>query len=236
MNRLPCVRPRRPQLVIVALTVVLSVECHRSEPLGSSPVFDVVSLGGGIAIVTEPVCSAEVEAKDGPHTLGSFEIDRSPITCSQYRACLARGACADVGSHAQCLQQAGMDLLWMSRVGAQQFCESRKMRLPTALQWQRAIRGVNGNLHAVDESRNSDRECENAAAHPSGRGCRRETREGVVYFDDTDVEMLRTLECVGRNAVSLVAAPSVSRLDNAIQRVSDDTLSGGRRVRCVREY
>lgn len=227
---------------------VLAMSCGREpshEPM-EMPRFVTVDIPASEVLAVPMSCdpSKWSNDEDKPQQLGSFTIDKTTIGCKQYRACVRAGACRKWrGNEGFCVEneEYPLDILWLSRGLAEDFCRWRGMKLPTALQWQRAVRGTAGAPHPPGESNVPERRgrlhCRERYPHPSGESCRYAGPEGVIYRAESAHEMLRTRRCrAGLLTYELYdsASPTLF-LDQAVYTGTKDASGINYVFRCVRD-
>jgi formylglycine-generating enzyme required for sulfatase activity len=125
-------------------------------------------------------CNASVDAecyndeKPGRWlTLREFQIDKTEVTVSAYRACVEAGACQEPGSGGPCnwgepgREDHPINCVSWHQAGA--YCAWAGKRLPTEREWEKAARGADGRIYPWGNERAS---CERAVMNDgSGAGC-----------------------------------------------------------------
>jgi len=78
--------------------------------------------------------------------LGSYSIDRDPVSVAQYERCVADGHCtrASCGSGSGLSSAAGAPEACVDLTQAQAYCASESRRLPTEDEWEHAAREAQG--------------------------------------------------------------------------------------------
>lgn len=120
------------------------------------PADHMVTVPAGTYVASDPIfapaqdgtCSEEILAKvapltsirwpDRPQEVNAFSIDVNTISCAEYNACVAAGACTSLASSV-CVVEASVKVSQ-----AEAYCSWRHAKLPTLLQWQAAARGQQG--------------------------------------------------------------------------------------------
>jgi formylglycine-generating enzyme required for sulfatase activity len=86
-----------------------------------------------------------------PVTLAPFWVDRNEVNVAEYRACVAKGACARTPkTSASCTFDLGDPQLPISCVhwsDAETYCRSAGKRLPSEVEWEYAARGNLGTVY-----------------------------------------------------------------------------------------
>jgi formylglycine-generating enzyme required for sulfatase activity len=128
-----------------------------------------------------PIRSDDEPVDDVEYELAGFEIDRRPVSCVDYEACIAGGGCRAFSSDSGCLR--GHALVRNSEAAA--YCTWRNARLPEYREWQRAIRGAEGRVYVTGSKLDEAKACEREvrASRPPHRVdyCEHATPEGVVF-------------------------------------------------------
>jgi hypothetical protein len=88
------------------------------------------------------------ETEDGHGTtvdlnVSAFEIDVSVVACADIEACRRAGVCTSSGA-LQAICKYGTAIV--SLADASSYCAWRDAHLPTLYEWERAVRGHNGNI------------------------------------------------------------------------------------------
>ena len=155
-----------------------------------SVVEDMVAVAGGPFVGRNPCPSPGLpyenpsrdERPDEPLRVAGFSIDREVATCPQYAECVAAAACPPLGPM-ECI--AGNQWARVGVDSAQSYCRWRQARLPSYREWQRAIRGVDGDLFPTGKTLDQARICQ----RPTGRYSRRcvhTSAAGVSYAVEND--------------------------------------------------
>lgn len=185
---------------------------------------DMVAFAAGKARGRRLSCGTadphDSEASHPPDTendVVAFAIDRRPVNCDDYGSCIAAGACPEAGVMEIC-EGGGRAQVRSDHAAA--YCAWRGARLPTYLEWQRAVRGVAGNVYPHGNAPDPARDCLHPTEphDPAGSplvGCEQVSSDGVTYFTESAVayewtgdEACKTGRLSGRAAVLLF-----SRLD-----------------------
>jgi hypothetical protein len=148
-------------------------------------------------------------------------IDRHPVSCREYRACVDAGRCPPT----TCRELVAAFVSEFEEAVA--YCEWRGGTLPTLGQWQRAVLGPDG------KNRPPFTNVEKSCWIPTGAGryprCAFITLEGVVYFTRSDGEWTRSSVC-GQRIVVDTYDHSITRL-KTVDPAHPSTNS--REFRCV---
>lgn len=129
-----------------------------------------------------------LQPRDRWNFVPAFAVDREPVTCNAYQACASEGRCP----HQELSSCARPQRAIVDHDAAAAYCRQRGARLPTYLEWQRAVRGIGGDLYPTGDTWDEARGClltiepAFAAAANSGRaskpsGCQHTSFDGVVY-------------------------------------------------------
>lgn len=201
--------------------------------------FDMVAISAGVAVVESRGCDERDRNQDERTELRAFAIDKYPITCDQYDACVAAGGCPELAPEGYCFEAGApnggsMHFVQSSRGRAENFCRWRNMHLATAAQWQRAIRGDDGALYPSGETR-GELKCKDAVYHPTGRACVYLSPHGAVYHVDGMSEYVRSRSCPqSASQINEHAYPTLL-LGQSLRASVMDGPSERRKFRCVRE-
>jgi len=149
---------------------------------------DMVTFSTGKSRGRIPNCdrAPTIRADDEPvddveYEVPGFEIDRRPVSCVDYEACIAGGGCRTFGRDSGCLL--GHAVVTSSEAAA--YCEWRDARLPEYREWQRAIRGAEGRVYVtgskLDETKACERPVRESRAPHRVVYCEHATPEGIVF-------------------------------------------------------
>ncbi|MBA3461692.1 MAG: SUMF1/EgtB/PvdO family nonheme iron enzyme [Deltaproteobacteria bacterium] len=116
----------------------------------------------------------------------AFAIDRVPVPCNAYQACVSEGRCPQ----RELTSCTGPERVIVDHDAALAYCRQRGARLPTYVEWQRAVRGIQGDLYPTGDTWDEARGCFLTVEPPypaTGRrpprpsGCQHTSFDGVVY-------------------------------------------------------
>ena len=120
------------------------------------------------------------ERPNEPLRVAGFSIDREVVTCPQYAECVAATACPPLGPM-EC--SSGNKWASVGSNSALAYCRWRGARLPSYREWQRAIRGVEGDVYPTGKTLDHARICERPTRPNDDklRRCEHSSAAGVVY-------------------------------------------------------
>ncbi len=132
----------------------------------------------------------------------AFAIDHAPVPCNSYQACASEGRCP----HQDGLLCKEHERALVDHQAAEVYCKQRGARLPTYLEWQRAVRGIRGDVYPRGDTWDRERDCflptetpglPNAGRAPKPFGCQQTSFDGVVYHvvSRSDVEWTNDTAC-----------------------------------------
>ena len=104
----------------------------------------------------------------------TFYMDTTEVTVKEFEACAAAGKCPYQKTNYKGFSEPDQPKVGVNWYAAKAFCEAHGKRLPTEAEFEKAIRGPNGELYAWG---NEPVTCERAIyKHPKlGRGCGRKS-------------------------------------------------------------
>lgn len=115
----------------------------------------------------------------------AFVIDATPVSRKQYQECVRVGRCPD--AYLGTMTERAI----VEYESAEAYCKQRGARLPTYLEWQRATRGIGGDLYPTGASWDSSKGCfqvtepELPGTRPDLdrplRGCQNTSFDGLVF-------------------------------------------------------
>ncbi len=150
-----------------------------------SVVEDLVAIPGGRFRGRSPACpkpglasddSFNDKRPDEPLHVAAFLIDRKVATCADYNACVAAAACRPLGNI-----ECGDDKAVVPPFKAENYCKWRGARLPTYREWQRAIRGVDGDRFPTGKTLDEARICDRPTSSRPMPRCEHTSAAGVIY-------------------------------------------------------
>jgi len=111
---------------------------HAAEPIIKHPAGDLLIVPNG-----------EFQAGEDRHkvTLPDFYIDKTEVTNAAYAAVTKKPESADPG----------LPVVNVTFTEAKSFCEAAGKRLPTPLEWEKAVRGSDGRLYPWGNSADADK-------------------------------------------------------------------------------
>lgn len=118
-----------------ALGLVLFVGCGTSEPARPSA-RATISVPEGEVWALRSTCRVDWTHEEQRERVARFEIDRDPVSCNEWKRCVAAGKCEERRTD-NCRD----DVVEVGRRGAIAFCGWSGKRLPTWAEWSRAARG-----------------------------------------------------------------------------------------------
>ncbi|MBL0215771.1 MAG: SUMF1/EgtB/PvdO family nonheme iron enzyme [Myxococcales bacterium] len=158
-----------------------------------------------------------IHPPDTNNDVPAFAIDRRPVSCVDYQACITAGVCPETGLLESC---AGGVRAQVRHKNASTYCRWRSTRLPTYLEWQRAVRGIGGNVYPHGPSPDPSTDCLHPTEVPdppdSRRvGCEQLSPDGVVYFTRSAVgyEWTSDTACGSNGNSGQAAVELYERLD-----------------------
>ena len=125
-----------------------------------------------VSAVNEPI-------DDSEYDVAAFQIDRRPVSCVDYEACIASGGCKAYSSRSAC----SLERASVTSSEAAAYCKWRGVRLPEYNEWQRAIRGAEGRVYVTGNELVEAKACLEAHRDSMNRVdyCAQATPEGVVF-------------------------------------------------------
>jgi formylglycine-generating enzyme required for sulfatase activity len=165
------------------------------------------------------VSATEEPVDDSGYDVAAFEIDRRPVSCVDYEACMASGGCKAYSSRSAC----SLDRASVTSTEAATYCKWRGARLPEYNEWQRAVRGAEGRVYVTGKELDRAKACLDVhrESGPMNRVdyCEQTTPEGIVFATQNVNlgEWTRTAGCRldrGQKLTGPVAAYTIAdRLD-----------------------
>lgn len=150
-----------------------------------SVVEDLVTIPGGPFRGRNPACPKpglaaanawEDKRPDESLSVAAFSIDRRVATCADYNACVAAGSCGPL-REIECSDGKAA----VSGAKALDYCRWRGARLPSYREWQRAIRGVDGDQFPTGKLLDEARICERPTSGSRMQRCEHTSAAGVTY-------------------------------------------------------
>ncbi len=183
---------------------------------------DMVAIPGGPFVGRNPACPKPGLASEDPNLdqrpdeplrVAGFSIDRKVATCPQYAECVAAAACPPFGP-LECIEDTwavvGID-------SALSYCRWRGARLPSYREWQRAIRGVDGDVFPTGKTLDEARSCERPTGRYNMRRCEHTSAAGVIYavengnYGEWTNEAGCTIDAKGAKVEVAITPKSLSR-------------------------
>lgn len=174
-----------------ALLLVL-VGCGSPTPAKPSERVSItVPAGDAWAIVS--TCRADWTREEKQQRVERFMIDRDPVSCDEWNACVVAGKCENRKSEV-CEGQA----MLVRRRGAEEFCKWHDdARLATLAEWSRAARGGSKALHRDEATPcleiHRDKEQQTRCAYTGPTGMR------FTLTTDLETEWTSDDDCVEPN-------------------------------------
>jgi sulfatase modifying factor 1 len=176
----PCPRRRaRPSAALLLLSL-LAPPTARAEPACPA---GMRALAGGRFTLADRSAVAEVDP---------LCLDASEVTAAAYAACVAGGACAEVGLRCGKAATYGdgakgaHPVNCVSWLDADRYCRAQGKRLPTEAEWEWAARGrLRATTYPWGSAPPADRACWDGTGSTLGKGGRNETC-AVGAFPDGD--------------------------------------------------
>lgn len=135
-------------VVALGLLVVLTNVGHKEWVRRTIGTALVAVAGGPATIGTDDPQASELEQPQRRVTLLPFQIEQFEVSNHQYRACVESGPCS-VPINATLYEDEGLADYPVVEVTARQahvYCTWLGRRLPTTVEWERAVRGTAGRL------------------------------------------------------------------------------------------
>lgn len=202
---------------------------------------DMVTIPGGLFVGRNPCPKPELsydhphldEGPDEPLRVAEFLIDREVVTCPQYASCVAAGACPPFGP-----MECGIGRKWafVGDESALAYCRWRGARLPSYREWQRAIRGVAGDVYPTGKTLDHARICDRPTYPEKLRRCVHTSAAGVVYAveNPSSGEWTNEVGCtVDGHGIKIEAAITPKLLSNRLNQFTFDPIDS--EIRCARD-
>ncbi len=111
---------------------------------------------------------------EGRVWIETFYMDATEVTVEAYDACVAAGKCPPEKTNYKGFSEPRQPKVGVSWYAARDFCRAQGKRLPTEAEFEKAIRGPDGDLYAWG---NEPPDCERTVflQRDTGRGCGRQS-------------------------------------------------------------
>jgi formylglycine-generating enzyme len=132
---------------LLAAALLLEV----SGPVDSVP---MVTIGGGcleVGCLGQARCQKDLAAPPRKVCLDPFRLDRTEVTVTAYRGCVAAGKCTEVAATDRPVAGDPRDrhpIIGVTWAQADAYCRFMGKRLPTEAEWERAAVGPSGDGRA----------------------------------------------------------------------------------------
>lgn len=173
----------RNALILLAIMMLL-VSCNDS-PDGPDDIGAMIEIPAGEFMMgCNEVEDAECLANEHPYhavTLSAYKIGKYEVTASEYKKCVANGACNNSGEYYHYYTNADSEycnlgasgkekhpMQCVTWYGAQAYCAYLGQRLPTEAEWEKAARGTDGRKYPWGNEPTVS--CDYAVMHDSNAG------------------------------------------------------------------
>jgi hypothetical protein len=218
-----------PRVLLLLSAVIACQENHSHEPIPrwSPPTTGHVTIPGGRFLGTPGRClpNRDLDVVDldssyaiTPVDLDAFAIDRHRVLDEDYQHCIKAGACLANDIDPERIEMHKGELAIATLAAAKSYCAWRGMRLPTFLEWQRAARGIDGQVYPRGWPSGSY-SCEYSLFAGSGPTdkCVFASRDGMQYVMHSFSEWTSDTGCTSKrgddNAEPIMIRLLDSRLD-----------------------
>jgi formylglycine-generating enzyme required for sulfatase activity len=186
----------------------------------------------------DPARAAKAWLEDGETMyLPAFRIDRKPMTCGQWAACVEARGCVPANDAEKICGYLGEPAMQVTLGSAAQFCKWRGGTLPSYPQWQRAIRGTRGQQYPMGWIWDDNGKCiEPTVGDNRYPRCEHTSRDDVVTgVLNRTYEWTRDVHCVGPIGIERTPYPVAvdlreATLDRLARRIEPNQLG---EFRCV---
>lgn len=172
-------------------------------------------------------------------TLGSYCIDRFPITNRDYEGCVAAGACGSRPPSCPLANDAEYAATCIDRSEAESLCKWRGRRLPSTDEWELAARGMDGRRFPWGDSRDKAKWPSRGGHEPVGTHALDVSPFGARDMGQSLMEWTATIDTVRSPALPAPAGASANYVVHGVEEAASTivfpgaTRGPGLGARCV---